>query len=409
MGEKTQKGKNMKKRLFATLILGGLMSAAALTGCNNTESNTIHLQLVPSNDPATLLTRATALAPILKKYVPEYEWTVDVGTDYSATTTALVNGQIDGGFLTASGYAETTIQHAGKVDLLLSASRAGYKVQADDFPGFDDAAKAKQLAAMNGEITNDGTAVTSANADKAYVYRGDQSTTQVNFYSGIIFCLKDEYRVALGKSKLDANNDGKVTIKEIHDANATVGHMGAESGSGTIYPTKYIYDQGYTLGFKDKADYEALSTDQQALAIRGVNQTDYPTSVASVMDGTLDAACGFMDTRYGSAFVQAGGKYENDESVFTHTYTVAITDPIMNDTVSAYSGLSDAKKAAIKKALKAAVKDCGSDGVTGKNAEKGTGSWLLYQIYSHTGYVDAKDSDYDSAREMYRWTAAHTK
>jgi hypothetical protein len=43
---------------------------------------------------------------------------------------------------------------------------------------------------MNGEITNDGTAVTSANADKAYVYRGDQSDTQVNFYSGIIFCLK---------------------------------------------------------------------------------------------------------------------------------------------------------------------------------------------------------------------------
>jgi hypothetical protein len=81
---------------------------------------------------------------------------------------------------------------------------------------------------------------------------------------------------------------------------------------------------------------KALSTDQQALAIRGVNQT--PTiqlQSMSVMDGTLDAACGFMDTRYGSAYVQAGGKYENDESVFTHTYTVAITDPIMNDTVSA--------------------------------------------------------------------------
>jgi hypothetical protein len=50
-----------------------------------------------------------------------------------------------------------------------------------------------------------------------------------------------------------------VTIKEIHDANATVGHMGAESGSGMIYPTKTIYDQGYTLGFKDvKADYESF-------------------------------------------------------------------------------------------------------------------------------------------------------
>jgi hypothetical protein len=87
-------------------------------------------------------------------------FTVDVGATYAATTTALASGQIDGGFLTASGYAQESIENPGKVDVLLSASRAGYKVQADDFPGFDDAAKAKQLAAMNGEIGADGNAVT---------------------------------------------------------------------------------------------------------------------------------------------------------------------------------------------------------------------------------------------------------
>jgi phosphonate transport system substrate-binding protein len=95
-------------------------------------------------------------------------------------------------------------------------------------------------------------------------------------------------------------------------------------------------------------------------------------------------------------------KYNNDASVFTNTYTVAITDPIMNDTISVNSKISDARKAAIKKAFKAAVKD-------GSKDTEGTGAYLLYQIYSHTGYVDAKDSDYDAARDMYNWTKNNTE
>ena len=140
------------------IILGGLLMVAALTACGS-KTQTIHIQLVPSNDPATLLTRATALAPMLAKYTPGYTYTIDVGATYAATTTALVNGQIDGGFLTASGYAQETIENPGKVTALLSASRAGYKVQADDFPGFDDAAKALQIKAMNGQIDADGNAI----------------------------------------------------------------------------------------------------------------------------------------------------------------------------------------------------------------------------------------------------------
>jgi hypothetical protein len=55
---------------------------------------------------------------------------------------------------------------------------------------------------MNGEIGADGNAVTSANP--AYSYKGDQSSTQVSYYSGIIITLRDSARTALGLSKLDA-------------------------------------------------------------------------------------------------------------------------------------------------------------------------------------------------------------
>ena len=96
----------MQKKVIATLIMGGLLSAATLVGCNKSSKESIHLQLVPSNDATTLLTRAQALEPILEKYVPDYTWTIDVGASYAATTNAVAAGQLDGGFLTASGYAQ---------------------------------------------------------------------------------------------------------------------------------------------------------------------------------------------------------------------------------------------------------------------------------------------------------------
>jgi hypothetical protein len=110
--------------------------------------------------------------------------------------------------------------------------------------------------------------------------------------------------------------------------------MGATSGAGYIYPTKYLYDNGYTLGFKSKDDYNALSAADQEKAVIGVDQTSYPNAVKLLMTGQIDAACGFMDIRYGSAYVQDGSDYYHDDSLFTKGYTVGITDPIMNDTLS---------------------------------------------------------------------------
>lgn len=235
----------------------------------------------------------------------------------------------------------------------------------------------------------------------AYVYKGEQSTTQVSFYSGIIFSLRDEARKYIGKSALDADGDGTITLKELHDAKAVIGHMGATSGSGYIYPTFMLYQAGYTKGFVTADEYEKLSDADKALAFIGVDQVSYPASIDSLMTGKLDATCGFMDTRYGSAYVQADSKYKGNDKLFSNTYTVAITDPIMNDTVSVYANLADAKKTAISAAFKKAVTD-------GSKTTEGTAAYLIYQIYSHTGYIDAKDSDYDSARTMYQWTLAHT-
>jgi hypothetical protein len=238
-------------------------------------------------------------------------------------------------------------------------------------------------------------------ASKAYKYLGQQSSTEVMYYSGIMFCLRDEARAYIGKKALDANGDGTVTLAELHKSGAIWGHMSSTSSSGTVYPNYDLYNNGYTLGFKTQSEYDALSDSDKAKAVIGVDQGTYPDSIDSLFTGKLDVVCGFMDTRYGSAYVQADSKYKGNDNLFLNTYTVAITDPIMNDTVSVRSDLSTEKKEAIKTAFKAVVKQ-------GNKSTEGTGAYLLYQIYSHTGYIDAADSDYDTAREMYEWTRDHS-
>lgn len=393
----------MKKLSLVAIAL----ATFGLVGCggnstSGSKKEKIHLQLVPSNDTQTLLTRAKALEPILAKAEPNYEWTIDVGTSYAATTTALAAGQIDGGFLTSSGYAQMTLEQPGKVDLLLSAGRAGYKVQSVDFKGTNAEAREKQRKAMNG---------TNPDTGAAYDYKGQQDPTLVNFYCSVVLTLRDSERTAKGLAAFDTDGDGEVSLGELHAKNAQWGVMGATSSSGFIYPTKYLSDNGYTGGFVDKATYEKKSAEEQAKFFIGASQTSYPAMIDNLMNGQIDVAVGFFDIRYGSAYVQSGGKYENDDSLFTKTYTQAVLDPIMNDTVCASSTLSDAKKNAIKRALKAAVKDGDMKDDGKKNDVDGngqpSGSYLLYQIYSHTAYTDGKDSDYDAAREMYQWTLEH--
>lgn len=376
-----------KKRFVTSFIMSGLALSAALVGCGNGDGTVeddkiITLQLVPSNSPATLLSNAQKLTPILEKLVPGYTFNISVSTSYPAAATALWNGQLDGAFLPAGNYAQVTKEHPGKIDVLLSATRAGYKVQAEDFPGFDETAKENQRNAMNGK---DG-----------YEYRGQQSSTQVSYYSAVIMCLRDSEREKLNKSKLDLNNDGEVTIEEVKQSGAIMGHMGVGSSAGYNYPSKYLVDHGFTKGFVDGSDYDALSEEDKKLAVKGVITPSYPAAVEGLMDGTYDVVCGFMDIRYGSAYVQATSKYKGDDSLFTKTYTVAVTDPIFNDTLSVYSKIADTKRQAIREAFMKAVKD-------GNKDTEGTGAYYLYQIYSHTGYADAEDKNYDSARAMYDW------
>lgn len=80
-------------------------------------------------------------------------------------------------------------------------------------------------------------------ASNAYVYRGQQSKTEVMFYSAVIYTLRDQAREYIGKEKfgITKGDTEEQMLKKLHDKNAVWGVMSSTSSAGYVYPTYYLY------------------------------------------------------------------------------------------------------------------------------------------------------------------------
>lgn len=353
----------MKTTKFLSCFLCASALLAGLSACGGSSSEggkeTINIQFVPSRDPGTLATLATNLEPLLNATSDKYEFKITTGTTYAATTEAMLSGQIDIGFLTASGYAEATLKHEGEVEVLLTSVRKGYQVQVD-YEG-----ETEQRAAMNGEKTG-------------YEYLGQQSTEDVNYYCSTLIVKNEYYK--------DVNGDGVIDVKDL--AGKKIARQGVTSGAGYLRPLKYLNDKGMKM-------VDTL-TPGATNEIQGVAYTGYDAALEAMMSGDVVGYWGFMDVRYANGYNKSSSQYYNDKTIFTSTKCMAITDGIYNDTISARSGLSSEAKEAVKTAFKTVVKQ-------GSTTEDGTGAYYLYNLYSHTGYSDAKDSEFDGERAFYTY------
>ena len=361
-----------KVATVATLATAGVVLASC--GGTSEENNVINIQFVPSRDGGDLATLASQLEPVLKKYEPNYTFKINTGTSYAATTEALLSDQVDVGFLTASGYAEATLKHPGKIEVALTAVRKGYQVQTDY------STVADQMKAMNGEMTlADGS---------IYEYLGQQSTEDVDYYTSMLVVREEKYK--------DWNGDGVI---DIHDmAGLTIGRQGQTSGAGYLRPLKYLNDNGMEM--VDELD---SSKNNQ---IKGIYVKGYDVALSQMLSGNIDGFWEFTDVRYANAYNKEGNEYYHNSEIFKNSKVIAITDKIYNDTISFRSNLSDAKKAAVKNAFLKAVND-GADLDKNSSDYKSSGAYLLYAVYSHTGYTIAKDSDFEGERQFYQYLVDH--
>jgi phosphonate transport system substrate-binding protein len=310
----------------------------------------INIQLVPSfTVDSSALSRIAKIQAALNAAMPEeYNISVSIGTSYGAVLEAMAAGTCDVGFLTGQQYAYASVEMPGEVDVILTALRTAYKVQVD-FPNDLDA----QVAAMNG-------------ADD-YVYRGEQSTSLVDYYTAILMTKADSGITSLDDLK------GK-----------TVGVGGKTSGSGYIYPSITMADAGLTL--ISEGTPNAAANEVKLQTVTG----SHPGAFTAVMNGDVDAAWAYLDVRYTNFYNKTDSAFYQNAAVFTDYRIVAQSRPLYNDTVSVRANLDTVTRNLLAAAFKTLPDTAdGLDGIS---------------VYSHLGYQDALDADYAGEREVYVYT-----
>lgn len=137
------------------------------------------------------------------------------------------------------------------------------------------------------------------------------------------------------------------------------------SSSGYVYPIAELYKKGLNVT-KDSNLVNITSDDQR---------------VISVLNGDVDAAFVFSDARDIAA--------KDDKRAMTDVVPIYFTQWIPNDTISVRKDMPKKFRVKLAKAFK-------------NIAKSKKGKQIIESIYSHYGYVDAKDSDFDGLRNYQK-------
>lgn len=137
------------------------------------------------------------------------------------------------------------------------------------------------------------------------------------------------------------------------------------SSSGYVYPIAELYKKGLNVTKESKL----------------VNITSDDQKVISVLNGDVDAAFVFSDARDIAA--------KDDKRAMTDVVPIYFTQWIPNDTISVRKDMPKKFRVKLAKAFK-------------NIAKSKKGKQIIESIYSHYGYVDAKDSDFDGLRNYQK-------
>ncbi len=141
-----------------------------------------------------------------------------------------------------------------------------------------------------------------------------------------------------------------------------IGYQNVTSSAGFVWPAATLME----------ADIHPLE-DVEPVTLKGHDQ-----AIISLLNGEIDAAVTFQDAR---------NIVVNDyEDVFEETRVLEFTEPIPNDTIAIRPEISDDMKDKITQAFIE----------IGKDEE---GQEIIRDIYSHEGYVESQDSNFDIVRE----------
>lgn len=198
----------------------------------------------------------------------------------------------------------------------------------------------------------------------------DQSEEQVTYYKGLIIAGPSKKGQELAEK---VNNGEELTWEDLDSANWSV--MSSSSSSGYIYPSIWL-----------KENFEKPLSDLSNL----VQAESYGSSIARLASEQVDIVVGYADLRRDNA-EDWEGDMGREASIWEETNVIGVTPNVYNDTVSA-SKTSETMTDELKEAIKKAFINI---------AETDEGKEVI-SIYSHEGYQEAKDEDYDTEREAQK-------
>ena len=207
----------------------------------------------------------------------------------------------------------------------------------------------------------------------------------VGFLPPTAYTLAHDQKAAdllLKAHRYGVNEDGSNSKKLVDDYKSEI-LVKKDSGINSLKDLKgkkiALQDVTSTAGYtfpistlKEEAGIDATK-DMKIVNVKGHDQ-----AVISLLNGDVDAAAVFQDAR---TIVK-----KDQPNVFKDTKIIKLTEPIPNDTISVRPDMDKAFQDKLKKAFKDIAKT--------KEGHK-----IISEVYSHEGYTDAKDSDFDIVRK----------
>ncbi len=340
----------MKKLLVFTMAV--LMSVAALgTAAGEAlKMERLTFEFVPSKDADVIITGTKELPELVKAEMLNQgydigEVVITVGTSYEATGEAMAAGAIDVGWLPGGTYA----LFSDEVDVILTATRNG--------------------------LSNDSTDPRTWNGEANKTLKNGP---QVTYYRSLIYAAPSEYGKSLA-AKVNAGEE--LTWEDLDKASWAV--LRNSSSAGYIYPTLYLLDK-YGKKLSDLSNVVTLSGYGDSFAQAAAEGVDV---IVCYADGRNDyEAAWLLPTTEADPTGKTG--MGRSVSIWDELSVIGVTDGIYNDTVS----ITEANPEVYNEKFIAALQTALINIINTPEGKK------IFDVYSHTGYAVAKDSDYDKAR-----------
>ena len=363
-------------RKSISLVMAALLAASALVGCGSTttapeatkaateaaqETNAaaegekkeeaveapadakdievLNVAFVPSREPDEIVTATEPLKEMIKKEMAPLGYNIkDVNITVGTSYEAVGEGLAAGTIDIGFIPGGTYVLYDQDAEVLLTATRDGLSIDSDSAKDWNDQ---KPTEAVEKQVT---------------------------FYRALIIAGPSDNGKAVAEK---VNNGEELTWEDLDGLNWGV--MGPTSSAGYIYPALWI-----------QKNFGKNITDLS----HAVECDSYGTAFARLAQGQIDVLCTYADAR--RDYVEKwNAEYAMPNSIWDDTNVIGVTEGIYNDTISG-SRVSDVMMDEdFKAAFKQAMINIGS-------TEEGK---EIISIYSHKGYVEANDSDYDSARD----------